>query len=197
MPTLQVQTREKASTAAANRLRGEGHLPMALLSKTAGTRMIVAPRADIKSVLNAVEGLTMFDVKVDAEAETRVILKDVQRDPVSRRVTHITLQEIAQDDVINVPIPVKIVGEPRAVAKRAATLIKPVNELKVKAKVADLPDEILVDISKLKQNDRVTVGMLNYPALNFLTSKDTVIAATKQLRGMTDYKDEEETPAAE
>lgn len=198
MATLQVQSREKSSSAAVNRLRNEGVLPMAILSKDQGTVLVKADRKAVQDVILSIEGLNIFDVTVDEGNTTKVILKDVQRDPVSRRVTHISFQEIADADVIRVKIPVKIEGVPFAVTKRSSTLMVPMNEIEVKAKVTDLPDEIVLDVSKMKQNDRIVVGDLkSYEGVEFLTSSETVLATTKQLRGMAALEEGEEETASE
>lgn len=193
MATLQVQTREKSSTAAVNRLRNEGVLPMAILSKKNGTVMVKADRKEVHDVIHSIEGLNIFDVKIDEDAPTKVILKEVQRDPVSRRVTHLSLQEITNEDVVRVSVPVRVEGTPVAVTKRLATLMLPKNELEVKAKVSQLPDEILIDVSKMKQNDRIIVANLkNYEGVEFMTSPETVLATTKQLRGMAGLAEDDE-----
>ncbi len=191
MATLQVQSREKSSSAAVNRLRNEGVLPMAILSKQNGTVLVKADRKDVHDVIHSIEGLNIFDVTVDAGSPTKVILKDVQRDPVTRRVTHLSLQEISNEDIVKVLIPVRIEGTPVAVTKRLATLMIPMNEVEVKGKVTDLPNEILVDVSNMKQNDLIIVDDLReYKGIEFLTSPETVLATTKQLRGMTGMDDE-------
>lgn len=188
MATLQVESRDKSSSAAVQRLRNDGILPMAILSKTNGTVMVKAERKAVHDLIQSIEGLNIFDVKIDEGDSTKVILKDVQRDPVSRRVTHLSLQEVSGDDVIRVNIPIRVEGTPVSVTKRSATLMIPKNEVEVKGKVNELPDEILVEVSNMGQNDRIIISDLSesYGTVEFLTSPETVLATTKQLRGMAD-----------
>ena len=188
MPTLQVESREKASSAAVQRLRNDGVLPMAILSKNDGTVMVKAERKAVHDLIHSIEGINIFDVAIDDNSPTRVILKDVQRDPVSRRVTHMSLQEVTESDIIRVNIPVRIEGTPQPVIKRMATLMVPKTEIEVKGKVSELPDEVVVEVSEMEQNDRILISDLadQYPTVEFLTSPDTVLATTKQLRGMTE-----------
>lgn len=163
---------------------------MAILSKNEGTVMVKADRKEIHDVIHSIEGLNIFDVVLDGDKTTRVILKDVQRDPVSRRVVHIALQEVAADDIIRVAIPVRVDGTPQAVTKRMATLMTPMNQVDVKGKVSELPNEIYVDASEMKQNDRIIIGDLKgYDQIEFLTSPDAVVATTKQLRGMAELEE--------
>ncbi len=171
---------------------------MALISKKEGTKTIVAERTSVREVLSTLTGIAIFDMKIDADAPTKVIMKDVQRDPVSREVIHLTVMEITDEDVVKVNIPVVVEGTPKAVTKRAATLMVPMNEVSIQAKVKDLPESVVVNVSKMKQNDKIVVSDLKVAeGVLFLNSPNTVLAATKQLRGMVDFVDEEDTPAEE
>lgn len=192
MATLQVEPREKASSAAANRLRNGGTMPMALLTKKDGTKLIQANRAELKELFGSITGLAMFDIE-GKSGKSRVMLKDVQRDPVTRKVTHVTVQEVEPSDIVKVHIPVHVEGVPAAVTKKVATLMTPTNQIFIQAAVKDLPERITVDASGLGQNDRVAVSDLGLgDSVTILTSGDTVLAATKQLRGMADMGDEAE-----
>lgn len=185
MPTLQVEPRDKAKTAANNRMRAEDILPMALLSKKEGTKTIKANRHDVRSLIQSIDGLSIFDLQIGEDSPVKVIVKDVQRDPVSRKVIHLSVQEIADTDIIKVNIPVRIDGTPESVTKRVSTLMVPKTEIELKAKVADLPNEIVVDVSEMTENDRIIISDLEqYAHLTFLTSDETVLATTKKLRSM-------------
>lgn len=187
MPTLQVQPRDNTKSSAIGRMLRNDVLPMALITKTEGTKKIKADREAVRNLIHGIEGLTIFDLEVEGDKKVKVILKDVQRDPVSRQVIHLSVLEIAESDVIKVKIPVHIQGTPEAVAKKVSTLMVPMSELEVKAKVSDLPNEILVDVSKMDFNDRIVIDDLqDYSGITFMTSGDTVLATTKQLRGMAD-----------
>lgn len=199
MATLQLTTREDASSAGTRRLRRDGVLPMALIAKGGETKKVQADRLDTKHLFHDITGVAIFDVAIDGGSPTRVIMKDVQRDPVSRKVSHLTVMEINEDDVVKVYVPVVVEGTPAAVAKRSATLMVPMNQLEIKAKVKDLPEQIIVDASNMKQNDKIVVGDLKLgDGVEFLTSDQTVLASTKQLRGMSAMDEGgEEAPAEE
>lgn len=186
MATLQLKTREDMSSAGTRRLRRSGVLPMALIAKGGVTQKVQADRTEIRSLFSDITGVAIFEVKVDDAKATRVIMKDVQRDPVSRQVTHMTVMEITDEDVVKVFVPVVVSGTPVAVTKRMATLMIPMNQLEIKAKVKDLPDVIAVDASDMGQNDKIVVGDLSMgDKIEFLNSEATVLASTKQLRGMS------------
>lgn len=198
MATLQLKTREDASSAGTRRLRRDGVLPMALIAKGGETQKVQADRVDARKLFHDITGVAIFDVEIDGGKATRVIMKDVQRDPVSRQVSHLTVMEIHEDDVVKVSVPIVIEGIPASVTKKQATLIVPINQLDMKAMVKNLPDQIVVDVSKLGPNDKIVVGDLKLgEGTEFLHSDQTVLASTKQLRGMVALDEVSEAPAEE
>ena len=201
MATLTAEPRQQTSSNATNRLRKTGVLPMALIRKSNETQLIQAPNEAIRACIQGQSGLAIFDLKHEG-SKLRVVVKDMQRDPVTRRVTHITLQEVLDTDVVKVPIPIKIVGEPLSVTKRASILMVPMAHLMVHSMVKSLPDAIFVDVSHMQQGDKISVGDLEWAeGVTPLASPETVLATTKQLRGMTSLEDEgaveTDTPKAE
>lgn len=190
MATLTVQTREQASSNATNRLRKSGVVPMALIRKSTNTELIQATNEELKACMTGHSGLAMFDINTGS-ATMRVVVKDVQRNAATRRVEHVTVQEILDTDIIKVPVPVKIVGEPPSVTKRASTIMIPMSQLMIQSSVKDLPDSIVVNVARMRQNDKILASDLKWPeGVTPLCSPGTVLAATKQLRGMTSFDDD-------
>jgi large subunit ribosomal protein L25 len=196
---IEVVTRPKTSSLAVNRLRKEGILPMALIEKGQGTRLIQAPVLHVKEVLSGKDGLKIFPLNLDGGArEMRVVVKEIRRHEVTHKVTTMVLQEVIDEDKIRIAVPVNFSGTPRAVAANVASLIASMSTMLVLAKVKDLPDSIEIDLSGMKQNDRILVSDLKLPeGVNPIISQDAVVASTVQLRGMADFEEEKEAAAAE
>jgi len=190
MATLTAEPREQSSTNATNRLRKTGMLPMAVIRKNQVTELIQAPNVDVKACIEGQKGLATFDM-VHGSETLRVVVKDVQRDAVTRKVIHITVQEILDTDIVKVPVPIKVIGEPPSVTKRAATLMIPMAQITIQSMVKALPDAIEVNVSRMRQNDKILVSDLAWAdGVVALTSPGTVLAATKQLRGMAAFDDD-------
>lgn len=196
---IEVVTRPKTSSLAVNRLRKEGILPMALIEKGQGTRLIQAPVLHVKEVLSGKDGLKIFPLNLDSGArEMRVVVKEIRRHEVSHKVTTMVLQEVVDEDKIRIAVPVNFTGTPRAVAANVASLIASMSSMLVLAKVKDLPDSIEIDLSGMKQNDRILVSDLKLPeGVTPIISPDAVVASTVQLRGMADFEEEKEASPAE
>ena len=103
------------------------------------------------------------------------IVKDVQIDPVSRRIVNIEFQAISADEVVEATTPVVIVNFEASEASKTYhfELDQVIEELEVKAKPADLPDELTIDATKLTElDDKITLADLNLPAGVELADKE-------------------------
>lgn len=192
MSVIQVETREKSSSAEVNRLRKQGKLPMSLIERSKTTRPVIADAKHLKEVLQTKEGLKIFNLSLDGGKETKVVVKQIDRHDVTRKVITMVLQEIGNDDKIKINVPIEYVGQPKAAAKNLTSLMIQVNQLEVQAFVKDLPDSIKIDLSGMKQNDRILLSNVEVPeGFIFTASPETVLASTVQLRGMATFADEE------
>lgn len=110
------------------------------------------------------------------------IVKNISLDPVSRRIMNVEFQAVSADEVVEATTPIRIEGfDQSEAAKLHYTLMRVLEEIDVKAKPSELPQEIVVDGSKLATTeDRLTVADLQLPAGVELADKEldptTVIA---------------------
>ena len=90
------------------------------------------------------------------EKETRpTLISNIQRNPVSDAVIHVDFRQVDLKQKITANIPVEIVGESPAVKDFQAAIITSLAEIEVEALPTDLPENILVDISILKNTGDV------------------------------------------
>lgn len=88
------------------------------------------------------------------------IVKDVQIDPVSRRIMNVEFQAISAKEAVTATTPVVIVNFESSEASKTYhfALNQAVEEIEVKAKPADLPKELEIDASNMKElDDKITV----------------------------------------
>lgn len=94
------------------------------------------------------------------------IVKDVQVDPVSRRIVNIEFQAISAKEAVIATTPVVIVNFEASEASKTYhfALNHTIDEIEVKAKPADLPKELEIDASGLKEvEDKLTVADIKLP----------------------------------
>lgn len=82
-----------------------------------------------------------------------VLIHDVDVDPVSGAPRHADFYVMEQGKQVTVSVPLAFAGEAPAVRELGGVLVKVLHELEIQALPKDLPHEISVDISVLKDFD--------------------------------------------
>jgi len=182
MPTLQATARQTNSSAEVNRLRKSGHMPMALITPEKETKLVQANTRELSTILRQISGVKIFDLDLDGNS-CKVVVKDIQRDALSKYVTHLTLQQIRDTDKIRVQLPITMRGTPVSVEKNDSTLATSLTSLDVQVTVRAIPDAIELDISGLDASQKITVGDLNLPeGVEPMVSADAAVVATIPIR---------------
>ena len=94
------------------------------------------------------------------------IVKDVHVDPVSRKIVNIEFQAISANEVVEATTPIVIVNFEESEASKIYhfALTQSIEELEVKAKPSDLPKDLEIDASALKDvEDKLTIADLKLP----------------------------------
>jgi len=116
-------------------------------------------------------------------------MQDIQYHPVNDNILHVDFLQIFDDKVVTVSIPLNYTGISKGILK-GGRLFRKYRKLRVSALPGDLPDEIVVDITKLNINDSVKIEDLLRPNLTFLDPPKSVAVAIKSARAVE--ADEEE-----
>ena len=105
-----------------------------------------------------------IDVDIDGKKKM-VIVKDVNLDPVSRKIVNVEFQAVSADRAIEATTPITILGfETSDASKAHFTILQVMEEVEVKAKPSDLPKELTVDAGKLANlDDKLTLSDIELP----------------------------------
>jgi len=91
---------------------------------------------------------TIIALDIDGKKENALI-KDVQFDPIKDTVIHIDFLRVDMAQKITANVELKFIGQSKAVKDLEGILVKNINEIEVECLPANLPKEIIVDISSL------------------------------------------------
>ncbi|MCQ2275233.1 MAG: 50S ribosomal protein L25 [Bacteroidales bacterium] len=121
-------------------------------------------------------------VEIDLGSEKHMtMLKDIDFHPVTEIVYHCDFYELSDDKPVVMSIPVHTTGTSCGVMKGGKLVYKQ-KRLNVKALPANMPSEILIDITNLDVNQRCKVQDVaaeNYEILNPRTSEVVVVNSTR------------------
>jgi large subunit ribosomal protein L25 len=102
------------------------------------------------------------------------LVREVQRDPISREVTHVDFQRIEEGKLVNVRVPLVLRGASPGV-KLGGVLEHLTRELDVRCLPRDIPGRWEVDISSLNIGDSIHVRDVVLPDMEVLTDGDRVV----------------------
>lgn len=106
-------------------------------------------------------------IDLDIEGKKRlVIVKDVAIDPVSRKIMNVEFQAISAREVVEATTPIVIVNFEASEASKTFhfALNQAMEEIDVKAKPADLPKELEIDASGMKEvDDKIVISDIVLP----------------------------------
>ncbi len=141
------------------------------------------------------------EIEVDGTTY-KCILKDLQFDVVTDKLTHVDFLELVDGKKVIAELPLNFVGQPIGVTRDGGRLVLKMNTLKVRTYPKYLVENIEVDISKLRllQNVRVEdVKVENIEVMNPPRQPIASITLTRVLRqaGTTDADDDEDEEGEE
>jgi large subunit ribosomal protein L25 len=148
---------------ASRRLRAEGKLPGVVYGFGKDPKVVAVEYTDLRAALTGHAGMNaLLTLDIDGEQET-VLVREVQRDPIKRWVTHADFLRVDPDQKLRVSVPIELVGEATAVLESGAMVEQAMFEIEVEVSPDRIPDQIKVDISSLTPDSRISVADLDLP----------------------------------
>jgi large subunit ribosomal protein L25 len=160
---LDAVTRNTRGKNEARRLRAAGQIPAVLYgAQKAGDPPAPEPVAvdpkPFMRILHSASGLnTLITLKVQGGNDARVLVKNVQLDPITHKPLHADFYRVNMDRKIQVTVPVVLRGESRGVKQDGGVLDFVHREIEIEVLPANIPDSIEVDITNLGIGDSVHV----------------------------------------
>ncbi|MBO8127348.1 MAG: 50S ribosomal protein L25 [Firmicutes bacterium] len=157
---LQVQERALTGKGPARHLRTQGLIPGVMYG--AGTnRHLAVPERALSKVLAS--QATLINLTIEGEdKELPVIIKEVQRDPVTQALLHVDFFQVDLNKPVSTTVPLVLVGEENR--ENDGGIIEHVlRELEISCLPTAIPDHIEVDVSGLKVHDTLHVKDIALP----------------------------------
>jgi large subunit ribosomal protein L25 len=179
------------------RLRREGMVPGVLYGKQQEPRAIQVAARELEHALHRHGLSALLDLTVDGERATAVI-KEVQHDPITGRLSHLGLQRVSLEDTISAHVPLVFVGDTSTITDEGGVIEHPASEVTVSCRADHLPESITVDVSGLRLGDSLRVADLTAPeGVTITTNPEQVVAATSVSAAARQEAADEAAAAAE
>ncbi len=160
---LVAQPRTTSGSPAARRLRAEGQIPGVLYGQGMEPISVTVERRELRLALSGAAGSnTVLALEVAGKSYPAVI-KEMQRHPIKRTVSHIDFLQVNMNEEITVNVPLHITGEAKAVIAEGGLVDPSVDTIEVSCTPGDMPNEFLVDISNMHPHDVIRLSDLKMP----------------------------------
>lgn len=172
------EPREDLGTSASRQLRKDGKVPCVLYGGKEHVNFTVY-RDDFKKLVYT-PNTYLVQIELGSK-KYKAILKDIQFHPVNDLINHVDFLEVFDDKPVSIGIPVRVTGNSPGVRAGGKLMVK-IKKLKVKGLIADMPDDIEVNIDKVEMGKSVKVGEISVKNLELLDAAANAILSVVATR---------------
>ncbi len=189
---LPAKLREKKGKEYAKKLRKKGWVPAIMYGKGEVNTPLEVEAHAFETFFRKSHGENVIvTLKIEGKKDAKVIVKDVQRDPVFGKLQHIDFQIIHEGEKIVATVPIILKGTPKGV-KEGGVLEQNLKEVQVKAVPANLPPHIEFNVESLDIGDMIKVGDIKLEGVEIFEDPEEIICMVHHGR-----KEEEIAPQEE
>lgn len=180
--SLQAATRSTTGKGAARAIRRDGKVPAVIYGHGREPEALVVDAPALSKMLIGISAAsTVVDVSVDGRAPVKVIIREIQRNPVRPAdITHVDLYEIHADEKITVEVPVHLTGTADGVRNFGGVLDHILRTLEIEVFPGDIPGSIDLDVTDLGIGMSLYVRDIKVEKADILNDEDlpvvTVVA---------------------
>jgi len=194
--SLKAQTRTVISKGL-NRLRRDGLLPGVLYGSNMDPVALQLPAHEAGQLLTRLQGTVLIDLEVDGQTHTTIV-RELQRDVLRGNPVHVDFMAVDMEQVLNIMVPINLVGESPAVATGEYAVMTSLYELEVECLPKDIINIIEVSVEGLTDlGDTILVSDVVVPeGINILTDLEESVARVAYA-GIVEVEEEEEEEGLE
>ena len=176
--TIQGQKRENVGKKSTKALRDAELVPCVVYGGDQPLHFSTEEKS-FKNLVYTPEAHTVV-IELDGK-KIEAVLQDIQFHPITDKILHVDFYQLSADKPVVMSVPVRITGRSKGVVAGGA-LRQSFRKLTLKAIPANLPDEIVIDVTPLKIGNKLYVGDIKNDAYTFLHPDNAVIVAVKMSR---------------
>ena len=181
---LNVEAREDRGRSKVRKLRNAEKIP-AVIYSDGNSRLCTVPEKDFLELRKQMAGSsTLVELDEGGKDTSLTLIKDVQRNSLSRKFVHIDFLEVAQDKEFNTTVGVVLTGESIGVKLHDGILQHLITSVPVRCLPKNLPSTFELDISELNLGDSVSVkDLANLEGVNVGLDENQIIATVSGSAG--------------
>jgi large subunit ribosomal protein L25 len=201
---LKVASRSLTGKSAAKSLRRAGRVPAVVYGHKEEPALLSVDAHELGRLLTHGGAHSLLVLKEEGQSDVTAVIKSLHRHPYKPSVNTIDFLRVSRDEEITATVPIVLDGEPSDMRANDGVLVQSLHEIQIKAKPADIPEAIHVDVSGLVFNGApIHVNEITLPTgVTAVTSGDEPVAVVnpgtveaEEPSSVSDETDAAEVPA--
>lgn len=185
---LTIEHREKLGTTGSNALRRTGKIPAIVYGHGTAADNVAFDAHAFEELLHHSGRNAIITLKDGGRKQTAMV-RELQTDPISRRIVHVDLLRVSANEAIVARLPVVTTGVADGVRNMGAVMDVIVHEIEIEGPANKIPENVQVDVTELGVHDHVTAGDIPLPAgFKLITPADTMIVTIEPSRTAQDLE---------
>ena len=180
---LDAQFREFTGKGAARVIRRNGMVPGILYGLQKDNTLLQIDERNLRRIISA-EGFesTLINLEIGDTGSEVAIIKEIQRDPVSRKIFHADFMRISLEQEITVNVPVILLGNPLGVRVSNGVQEFAHRELGIRCLPTIIPEHIELDVTDMLIGDLIRVSDIKPEGIEVLDDLETIIITIRPPR---------------
>ena len=186
-------------------LRRQGITPVHLYGHGIDSLALQCETAQLEQVLKEAGATHLVSLNVDRASKPRnVVIREVQRHPISGELVHVDFYEVRMEEKIKVEVPISFVGEAPALKTKGSMIIHELSRMEIECLPDRIPNTVPVNLGVLEHEDQsiqvrdISLG----EGISILQDPDQVIVRvaplpTEKVEAAAKPEEEEEAVTAE
>jgi large subunit ribosomal protein L25 len=162
--TLEAEVGRPLGSRPTRRLRTDGKIPGVIYGHGTDPVAVAVVARDLRIALSGESGSNTL-LSLQAGDKTFLTLaREMQRHPVKGTVIHVDFQIVRRDEIIAAEVPITLIGEALEVHHGEGLVDQQLFNLPVRAKPADIPTVIEVDVTDLTIGASLRIADITLPS---------------------------------
>jgi len=172
---IEAQARDVSTKHDLKDMRLKGMIPAIFYGHGEKVLSLTINAKKFDEIIHTGGGNVLVNIKLGNDSKTAIV-KQIQRDVISRKPIHIDFQAISMQEKIEINVPLHILGIAPGVKLSGGVMEHVVRELRVSCLPIDIPQSVDVDVSALEINHSIAVRDLpKIAGVDVLTDPDSII----------------------
>jgi large subunit ribosomal protein L25 len=176
---ITARRRDTIGTGPARQNRRDGLVPGVVYGHRADPVSILVELKELQAFLKHHGSVATLHIEGETEDATMgALLKETQRDPISREILCVDFLRVSLTELVEVEVPIHLTGEAPGVKIDGGTLEQSLHGISVSCLPHMIPEFIAADISELQTGHSLHVRDVVAPdGITFITSGDEAVAS--------------------